>query len=153
MRQLQRQGDVLLIPIDSIPANATAVARDARGRIVLAEGERTGHAHCVLDDAATLFRQDDLDEMADRFLHVQAECGLIDAWRCRDRRRDIVCWMPAYQNTDRIEAADYAILAREDIPGVIVEHEEHLHFVVLPGDHIIRPKREYQPEAPRQVMD
>jgi hypothetical protein len=49
------------------------VKRDGRNRIVLAEGEVTGHAHCVLDDAAALFAPADLDEMADRFLRVEAE--------------------------------------------------------------------------------
>lgn len=34
--------------------NLTLVPRDPRGRIVLAEGEVTGHAHVILDDGAVL---------------------------------------------------------------------------------------------------
>ena len=41
-----RQGDVLLIPTDAIPEKAKRVTRDA-GRIVLAYGEVTGHAHAI----------------------------------------------------------------------------------------------------------
>ena len=67
MRKPQRQGDVLLIPTDSIPEGTKPAKRDSRGRLVLAEGEVTGHAHVILDDAATLFVQDDLEEIADAF--------------------------------------------------------------------------------------
>ena len=42
-----RQGDVLLVPVDVIPASAKPVARD-RGRVVLAYGEATGHAHAIV---------------------------------------------------------------------------------------------------------
>lgn len=74
-----RQGDVIYIPIAQIPDDVSLriAKRDAKGRIVLAEGETTGHAHAILDDAATLFYQPDLDEMADRFLRVEAEVALV----------------------------------------------------------------------------
>ena len=42
-----RQGDVLLVEVDEIPEAATEVPRDVRGRLVLAEGEATGHAHVI----------------------------------------------------------------------------------------------------------
>jgi hypothetical protein len=54
---LLRQGDVLLIPIDGVPDNATAV--DSGSRLVLAEGEATGHAHTVLADQAQLVEAKD----------------------------------------------------------------------------------------------
>lgn len=47
-----RQGDVLLIPVRSIPRSATA--QKTKGRIVLAHGEVTGHAHTVDAHQATL---------------------------------------------------------------------------------------------------
>ena len=71
-----RQGDVLLYPIAELPAGLKK-ARRRRGRLVIAEGEVTGHAHCILDDVAELFCPADLDEMADRFLVVQEECELV----------------------------------------------------------------------------
>ena len=43
---LYRQGDVLLRLVDRIPTKVSAVDREA-GRIVLAHGEVTGHAHAI----------------------------------------------------------------------------------------------------------
>lgn len=47
-----RQGDVLIIPA-TIPASVSPVDRD-RGRVVLAYGEVTGHAHAIAAPEATL---------------------------------------------------------------------------------------------------
>lgn len=49
MKQPIRQGDVLLQPVASIPANAQPVKQEA-SRIVLAYGEVTGHAHAIYED-------------------------------------------------------------------------------------------------------
>ena len=53
-----RQGDVLLIPRASIPATAVPVQRD-RGRVVLAYGEVTGHAHAIMEPEVELLTADD----------------------------------------------------------------------------------------------
>ncbi|MGC0418643.1 hypothetical protein [Embleya sp. AB8] len=50
-----RQGDILLQPVTerSVPAGVSGLPvkpRDARGRLVLALGEATGHAHAVVGD-------------------------------------------------------------------------------------------------------
>lgn len=150
---MYRQGDIGIFPVNEIPANTVPVDRDKHGRIVLAEGEVTGHFHCVLDDPATLFRQADMDEMADRFLRVEAETGnLIDAYKCRNPLGG-VCWLPAYQSREQIEAAGFSVLEREDVEGVVVTHDEHLHQVVTPGDYLVRRQREFAPEAPVYVAD
>jgi hypothetical protein len=52
-----RQGDVLLIPVDRIPDDAFVV--EFGSRIVLAEGEATGHAHAVLGEGVELVEADD----------------------------------------------------------------------------------------------
>jgi hypothetical protein len=49
---MYRQGDILIVPVpeDEIPAAVRGLApepRDERGRMVLALGEATGHAHAV----------------------------------------------------------------------------------------------------------
>ncbi len=49
-----RQGDVFLERIDSVPVGKE-IPRDAQGRIVLAHGEATGHAHVVRHPKAKLF--------------------------------------------------------------------------------------------------
>jgi hypothetical protein len=41
---MARQGDVLVASIDEVPAKTSAVPKEA-GRVVLAHGEATGHAH------------------------------------------------------------------------------------------------------------
>ena len=56
--EFYRQGDVGIRRVASIPKGAKKVKRDA-GRIVLAYGEVTGHAHAVLDREATLVRSTD----------------------------------------------------------------------------------------------
>ena len=64
MRQI-RQGDVLLVRLDEAPAAFLAgtgrrldpVGRE-HGRIVLAEGEATGHAHVIESEDVELLRED-----------------------------------------------------------------------------------------------
>jgi len=67
---MYRQGDVLIVPIDEseVPANLVPAPRD-RGRMVLAYGEATGHAHVATGEGLTLLcLPDDLESM---FLHVR----------------------------------------------------------------------------------
>ncbi len=50
VRGIVRQGDVLLVPVEELPSRR--LERVVEGpRIVLAEGEATGHAHVVLGKA------------------------------------------------------------------------------------------------------
>jgi len=56
---MYRQGDVLIIPVKAIPESVVPVAREG-GRVVLAHGEATGHAHAITDKRVTLFRDPDL---------------------------------------------------------------------------------------------
>lgn len=46
MSELYRQGDVLVQRVGEIPADVTPVKRES-GRIILAHGEVTGHAHAI----------------------------------------------------------------------------------------------------------
>ena len=46
VRGIIRQGDVLLVPLDSIPRRSLELVTEGP-RVVLAEGEATGHAHVV----------------------------------------------------------------------------------------------------------
>ena len=48
-----RQGDVLIKRVASIPAEAKPKVRD-NGRVILAYGEVTGHAHAITDEGAVL---------------------------------------------------------------------------------------------------
>ena len=73
---IYRQGDIAIIRTRRSPTGLEPVKR-TNGRIILAEGEVTGHFHQILDDPATLFRQADMDEMADRFLKVDQEVHIV----------------------------------------------------------------------------
>lgn len=59
-----RQGDTLLRKVATIPAVAKEMKRDAHGRIVLAEGERTGHAHTFRDKGICSFSVTDENDVA-----------------------------------------------------------------------------------------
>jgi len=62
-----RQGDVFIERVDALPGNATEVP--SHGRIILALGEVTGHAHAiVLEDGTIQARL--FDAGTERFLHV-----------------------------------------------------------------------------------
>lgn len=53
-----RQGDVLIIPVKSIPTTAKAIEPED-GRLIVARGEATGHHHSFpWQRGATLFRDD-----------------------------------------------------------------------------------------------
>ena len=68
---MYRQGDVLIVRVDSTPTNLEPVRRDPRG-VILAEGEATGHYHGIKSRRAKLFRtEEDV-----RFLRVTAPVSL-----------------------------------------------------------------------------
>jgi hypothetical protein len=50
-----RQGDVSIVAVTSAPAERVDVARE-NGRVILADGEVTGHAHVIKATSAALFR-------------------------------------------------------------------------------------------------
>lgn len=69
--RILRQGDVLLVQVESMPA--TKAERPELGDIVLAHGEATGHAHRIANPAgkARLW-----DSGAERFLQVMESVAL-----------------------------------------------------------------------------
>ena len=58
---MYRQGDVLVIPLDptDLPTGLMDAPRDRRNRMVLAEGEATGHAHVLTGDRVALLSPPD----------------------------------------------------------------------------------------------
>ena len=67
MNKCYRQGDVILIPVRSIPEDA--VRQVVEDRIVLAEGEQTGHSHTVAVEEAEIFT---VSDEVDRWLRVKS---------------------------------------------------------------------------------
>jgi len=69
-----RQGDVLIERVDAeVPAGATEVKTD--GRVVLAYGEVTGHAHAIYPEAGVLPARL-WDAGAERFLQVMERTAI-----------------------------------------------------------------------------
>jgi hypothetical protein len=66
---MYRQGDVLIIPIEKMPKGLEPLDRE-KGRVVLAHGEVTGHAHAIKDQRAALFRD---PKLAAIFMHVTGD--------------------------------------------------------------------------------
>lgn len=61
-----RQDDVLLVPCAELPTGALEEAAES-GRVVLARGQRTGHAHTMAADRVCYFRE---DGTGSGFIHV-----------------------------------------------------------------------------------
>lgn len=53
-----RQGDVLLVEIDSLPSELKPVPLD-QARVILAYGEVTGHAHAIEGALTVLYQRED----------------------------------------------------------------------------------------------
>lgn len=66
-----RQGDVLVRQISKIPDGATP--KENKGRIVLAYGEVTGHAHAIAEREAAEFTMEAAAGAVRRFLSVVSE--------------------------------------------------------------------------------
>lgn len=65
-----RQGDVgLMLVSEPIPKQAELVEPD-NGRVILAYGEVTGHAHAILTDYAKMYRWEDQADGTVRLLEV-----------------------------------------------------------------------------------
>lgn len=72
---MYRQGDVLLVRVDAIPADARPQPRE-NGRVVLARGEVAGHAHAIAANGVTAFAWAFTGEPA--FIEVSAETVLLE---------------------------------------------------------------------------
>lgn len=121
-----RQGDVLLMPVGAIPAGCTEVPLD-KGRIVLAYGEVTGHAHAIADHTARAPRLMDSAAAAEI-----AEAAITRArlWRSPNGERYLEVTEP-----------------------VTIRHEEHTAHVIPAGIYQVPQQVEYTPAELRRVED
>lgn len=122
-----RQGDVLLTPVAALPAGCTEVPND-KGRIVLAYGEVTGHAHAIADHHHSAAFTAGAVEIADAAIA-----------RAKTKARLLVA--PDGQRYLQVDEA------------VNLTHEEHTAHRILPGIYKLPVQVEYTPAALRQVAD
>ena len=122
--KIYRQGDVAIIATkDRDCSKLQAVPRDA-GRIVLAYGEVTGHAHAIPSPHASLYLDDSTIAAPDAMQEIaRLGGGLIP---------------------DRVLRADQPVR---------LLHEEHAPIDLPAGSYIVRIQREYSPQELRNVAD
>ena len=121
-----RQGDVLLHPVASLPDNCAQIGLD-KGRIVLAYGEVTGHAHAIADHGLRKTDHEAAHEIAEAAI-ARAKARL---WRSPDGARFL-----------------------EVVEPVTLTHEEHTAHTIQPGIYQLPTQVEYvAPELVRQVAD
>lgn len=126
---LIRQGDVLLIPCDpndlgrNTPPKERRAVKRVGGRLVLATGEATGHAHAILEP------------------HAQLEEQYGTHWGQERGRWGAPIGRPK-QLLDGFPRRTVLVVTGE--PATLV-HEEHDPLIVPPGAWAVRRQREYRP--------
>jgi hypothetical protein len=138
-----RQGDVLLTPVASLPAGCQAVPLD-KGRIVLAYGEVTGHAHAIADHGQTTAK-----------ITQQAALNVAEKHRAAGRAVEIAdrAIQRARARAKLWRAPDGARYLEVREP-VSLTHEEHTAHTLPPGIYRLPTQVEYVArELARQVAD
>lgn len=124
MKQI-RQGDVLLTPAAKLPAGCAEVPLD-KGRIVLAYGEVTGHAHAIADHGQAV-----------RTIGPEAAAEIAEAAVARAK-----LW--------RAPTGERYLEVREQVH---LTHEEHTAHAIPPGIYQVPQQVEYTPAELRRVAD
>ena len=123
-----RQGDVCLVLVAALPAGCKEVPHD-KGRIVLAYGEVTGHAHAIADHV----------QGRPRDLGPEAAAEIADAAIARAKARLLVS--PAGERFLQVDET------------VHLRHEEHTAHPIPPGIYKLPQQVEYTPAELRRVAD
>ena len=74
---MYRQGDVMIRLVNALPSKATPVDNTHLGRIVLAYGEVTGHAHAIALSEASEYTMQDAAGAVRRFLDVTSGATVV----------------------------------------------------------------------------
>lgn len=124
VKTIMRQGDVLIIrTADRDVKGLKRVARE-QGRVVLAHGEVTGHAHAIADKECSLYLDDSVKSAPDAMGMIARIGGNL---------------IP-----DRVLKVTRAVTLR---------HEEHGPIALPKGTYTVRLQREYSPTELRNVAD
>ena len=148
------QGDVNMFPIPaSIKIDTTDEIRaDVRGRLILAEGEVTGHHHAI-----TLFREDGSGSGlglisqagANEMLRdtLKAKTGTARLYRDPEAIRELV--KLGELTTDRLAIG---LLVVEGAP-VVLDHDEHESVQIPVGRFYVGGQQEFDAATARRVAD
>ena len=141
-----RQGDVLVTRVGKIPKAAKPKARDT-GRVVLAYGEVTGHAHAIAQETATLFSLLN-DSGEDLYLRADGTVAL------SHEEHKTHCWECDRPSVAYFRSGDFmTYFCREHARGDSVPLIEPGATEFPDGNYRITRQREYSPKAIRNVAD
>jgi hypothetical protein len=161
-QELFHQGDVFLLRVNKVPDTAKLAPRDSRGRVVIAHGEVTGHAHAFGPDQKVQMLIDDHNGVLTQYFKVGA------TYPANVPIHGEVLEEDDDTNSVLLDTAEYGQLKvskayfEELSPGIWdpktgwskQDHEEHSPHAVPEGLYSRKPQREYQPGAvPRIVAD
>lgn len=140
------QGDVLLMPIpDTIPLRTTDEIAPIDGRLILQEGEVTGHHHAIRLPQPVMFRDDGIAR--DPAVKAPVAIGVAHLYRDDQAARAMVA---------------AGLLARSDLctgflvvegGPVTVSHEEHDPIHLPPGRYYVGQQIESAGAEERVVSD
>lgn len=151
-----RQGDVAIERVGSLPAKLTKVARE-NGRVILAHGEVTGHAHAFEEAVAEKF----VTETGEEFFKVggtqiYATLPILRHWKNQVMVRHPELGVIEFYEQDVAIIGDEVMIDGE---FGLLKHDEHNAHGVPAGfyrggaDKGKTRQREYSPEAIRLVAD
>lgn len=124
---IYRQGDVAIIRVLALPGDTTKRKRD-KGRVILAYGEATGHAHAILEKGVIHFDAPNPEAAARGLL---ASVGL---------------------NVEVSEHNAPSFLEVEEKAQIV--HDEHAPVTLQPGHYVVLRQREWSDaDEPIQVAD
>lgn len=149
---MYRQGDVLIIPIAELPPGLKPVAKE-QGRVVLAHGEVTGHAHTIRDRNVNGFRDPKLNRL---FLNIVGDHTGPLAGELIEEGDDWFLAQTSLREKPVKFAKHHASINDGEIkcgPFALVDHDEHHPYAVPDGNGLVMRQREYTPEAIRNVAD
>lgn len=145
-----RQGDVLVERVGLLPQKLTPVARE-NGRVILAHGEVTGHAHAIADRATEKFKT----ESGEEFLRVVGQkikmrLHIERRWRSQVLVRHPKLGLIQFAEAD-VEIEGTEAVINGDF-GLLTHDEHHTH--ALPAGYYRNVRQsEYNPEEIRRVAD
>lgn len=151
-----RQGDVAIERISSLPAKLTKVARE-NGRVILAHGEVTGHAHAFEEAVAEkLVAENGAEFFVVGGTHIRATLPIIRRWKKQVMVKHPQLGVIEFHEADVVEIGDSVQIDGEF--GLLKHDEHHAHGVPAGfyrggGDKQKTRQREYSPEEIRNVQD
>ena len=101
-----RQGDILLVKIDALPAGLKPAERDKLGRVVLAVGEAHDHAHAIHDKNVLAFLKEGSESLFPGFIEVGGSAVALKHETSDGKKAD--------HNTAVVEPGTYKVIQQRE---------------------------------------